>query len=147
MKKELLKPKIDVVFHALFREENKRITEGMIGDILGRKVKVITTNKDRYLNIKNPEQKLGIIDLRTELEDGVKCNIEIQLERQKFEKERILYYWADAYSRQLMRGEGYHELRKTISIVILDHEIEELKEMKNSGVKWQIRDDETGKPY
>ena len=78
MKRELLKPKIDVVFHALFREENKRITEGMIEDILGRRVRVITTNKDRYLNIKNPEQKLGIIDLRTELEDGIKCNIEIQ---------------------------------------------------------------------
>ncbi len=30
MKKELLKPKIDVVFHALFREENKNLTEALI---------------------------------------------------------------------------------------------------------------------
>lgn len=29
MKKELLKPKIDVVFHALFRQENKHLTEAL----------------------------------------------------------------------------------------------------------------------
>ena len=35
--------------------------------------------------------------------------------------------------------------KKTISIIILDHEIENLKEMKELGTKWQIRDNETGK--
>jgi len=144
MKKDLLKPKVDVVFHALFREENKRITEGLIGDILGEPVKIIS-NQDRYLNIKNPREKLGIMDLRTELEGGTKCNVEVQIERQKYEIERILYYWANAYSRQLMRGEKYSELKKTISIIIIDHELEKLKEMKNLGTKWQIRDNETGK--
>ena len=70
IEKELLKPKIDVVFHALFREENKKITEALISDILKEKVKIKTTNKDRFLNIKDPKQKLGIIDLRTEPETG-----------------------------------------------------------------------------
>ena len=50
MTMELLKPKIDVVFHSLFREENKRLTEGLISDILGEKVKVITTAKDRHID-------------------------------------------------------------------------------------------------
>ena len=47
--KGLLKPKIDVVFHALFREENKRLTEALITDILGEKVKIKTSDKDRHL--------------------------------------------------------------------------------------------------
>ena len=76
---------------------------------------------------------------------GVKCNIEIQLSPETYEKERILYYWADTYSRQINRGNQYGDLKKTISIVILDHEIEELKEIEKLGVKWQIRDNETGK--
>lgn len=31
--------------------------------------------------IKAPEQEFGIMDLRTELEGGVKCNIEVQIEK------------------------------------------------------------------
>ena len=141
----LLIPKIDVVFHALFREENKKITEALISDILGENVKVKTTNRDRHLNIKNPKQKLGVIDLRTEFEDGTNCNIEIQLIEHDYENERFLYYWADAYSRQLLRGDEYDSLHRTISIIILDHEIEELKGEECLDTKWQIRDNKTGK--
>ena len=142
---ELLKPKVDVVFHALFREENKKLTESLISDIIGQKVKIKTTDLNRHLNIKIAEQKLGVMDLRTELEDGTKCNIEIQLEAQEYENERFLYYWADAYSRQLLKGKEYEELHKTISIIILDHEIKELKGIESLDTKWQIRDSKTGK--
>lgn len=37
----LLKPKIDVVFHALFRRKNNTILEAMLTDILDTKVKII----------------------------------------------------------------------------------------------------------
>lgn len=143
--KELLKPKVDVVFHALFREENKKLTESLISDILGQNVKVKTSDLNRHLDIKVAQQKLGVMDLRTELEDGTKCNIEIQLDIQEYENERFLYYWADAYARQLRRGEEYEKLHKTISIIILDHEIKELKGIDELNLKWQIRDSKTGK--
>jgi len=142
---ELLKPKVDVVFHALFREENKKLTESFISDLIGEKVKVKTTDLNRHLDIKVAEQKLGVMDLRTEFEDGTKCNIEIQLDMREYENERFLYYWADAYSRQLRRGEEYEGLHKTISIIILDHEIKELKGIEELDTKWQIRDNKTGK--
>ena len=143
--KGLLKPKLDVVFRALFREENKNLTEALISDIIGKNIRIKTTDLDRHLDIKVAQQKLGIMDLRTELEDGTKCNIEIQLEMREYEKERFLYYWADAYSRQLRRGEEYNRLHKTISIIILDHEIKELKGIEELNTKWQIRDNKTGK--
>ena len=143
--KGLLKPKLDVVFRALFREENKNLTEALISDIIGKNIRIKTTDLDRHLDIKVAQQKLGIMDLRTELEDGTKCNIEIQLEMREYEKERFLYYWADAYSRQLRRGEEHNRLHKTISIIILDHEIKELKGIEELNTKWQIRDNKTGK--
>ena len=142
---ELLKPKVDVVFRALFREENKKLTESLISDIIGKNIKIKTTDLNRHLDIKAAEQKLGIMDLRTELEDGTKCNIEIQLQMREHENERFLYYWAAAYSRQLKRGEEYSKLHKTISIIILDHEIKELKGIEELDTKWQIRDNKTGK--
>ena len=144
-KKDLLIPKNDVVFHALFRQENKRLTEALISDILNEKVTIKTTDKDRHLNIKNPEQKYGIMDLRTELEDGTNCNIEIQLHEYDYEMERFLYYWSDAYSRQVNKSESYETLHKTISIIILDHEIKELEGDESLNTKWQIRDNKTGK--
>ena len=143
--KELLIPKIDVVFHSLFRKENENITNGFLTDILQVKTKIIETEKDRHLETRYPEEKLGILDLRTELEGGTKCNVEIQLTNQHNTIKRILYYWSRIYSEQLKRGENYKELKKTISIMITDYEIEELKGIKELGTKWQIRDSQNGK--
>ena len=142
---KLLKPKLDVVFHALFREDNKELLGALTSDILREEVKIKTTDKNRYVDIEEANDKLGVMDLRAELEDGAYCIIEIQLKQHKNEPERILYYWADAYSRQIKRGDRFGKLQKTISIAILDHELEELRGMEEIGVKWQIRDEITGK--
>ena len=142
---KLLKPKLDVVFHALFREDNKELLGALTSDILKEEVKIKTTDKNRYVDIEEANDKLGVMDLRAELEDGAYCIIEIQLKQHKNEAERILYYWADAYSRQIKRGDRFGRLEKTISIAILDHELEELRGMEEIGVKWQIRDEITGK--
>ena len=142
---KLLLPKLDVVFHALFREENKDLLGALTSDILREEVKIKTTDKNRYVDIEEAEDKLGVMDLRAELENGAHCIIEIQLKHCESEPERILFYWADAYSRQIKRGDRFGKLEKTISIAILDHELEELKGIEEIGVKWQIRDELTGK--
>ena len=142
---KLLKPKLDVVFHALFREDNKDLLGALTSEILREDVKIKTTDKNRYVDIEEADDKLGVMDLRAELENGAHCIIEIQLKHCENEPERILYYWADAYSRQIKRGDRFGRLEKTISIAILDHELEELRGMEEIGVKWQIRDEITGK--
>ena len=40
-KKELLKPKYDIVFQALFEGNKENITQSLISDILGEKVEII----------------------------------------------------------------------------------------------------------
>lgn len=142
---KLLLPKLDVVFHALFREENKDILGVLVSDIIKEEVKIKTIDKNRYVNIIEADDKLGVMDIRADLKNDTNCIIEIQLKPCKNEPERILYYWADAYARQAKRGEKYKILKKTISIAILDHELEELKGIEEIGVKWQIWDELTGK--
>lgn len=134
---KLLSPKIDVVFHALFSEENNSLTEAFISDVLGEKVK-IKANRDRYLSIKSANEKMGIMDLRVELENGSLCNIEIQLAKRKDEVSRFTYYLIDTYCRQLGQGESYSKLNKAISIVILDHEIELLEDFEVLDVRWPM---------
>jgi len=141
---ELLSPKIDVVFHSLFRESNNKLTEAFISDILGEKVRIIK-NLDRHLDRKEAIEKQGIMDLRVEMEDKTKCNVEIQLKRQKNDCERFLYYLTDMYSRQLKIGEMYNSIYRCVSIVILDYELEELKNIKDVSTVFQMRDTKTGK--
>jgi len=64
--KQLLKPKIDVVFHALFRRANNTILEAMLSAILEQKVKIVS-NLDRHLDIATADEKMGVMDLRVEL--------------------------------------------------------------------------------
>lgn len=59
----LLSPKIDVVFHALFRRANNTLLEAMLSAIIGKKIK-ITSNLDRYLDVVTADEKFGIMDLR-----------------------------------------------------------------------------------
>lgn len=90
---KLLLPKLDVVFHALFREENKDILGVLVSDIIKEEVKIKTIDKNRYVNIIEADDKLGVMDIRADLKNDTNCIIEIQLKPCKNEPERILYYW------------------------------------------------------
>ncbi len=141
---DLLSPKIDVVFHALFSETNNHLTEALLTDILKEKVRIIA-NLDRHMDISMAEEKLGVMDLRVELEDNTNCTVEIQIKQYKDEADRFLYYLADTYSRQLKAGEKYKELNKCISIIILNHEMKELKDAEELAVHFTMRDSATGR--
>ena len=51
--------------------------------------------------------------------------------------ERILYYWARIYIRNLKTGNDYINLKKTIEVLIVNFEIKELKELEYHS-KWKI---------
>ena len=141
----LLKPKIDVVFHALFREGNEGITKAMIQAATKEKIKKVDLDNDRHLVGKYPEEKLGIVDLKATLDNGTICDIEIQLADNKDTAERFLFYWSRIYSSQLGKGYDYGKLNKVIGIIIIDYELEKTKEIENLSTKWKIREVSTGK--
>lgn len=55
---------------------------------------------------------------------------------------RFLYYWAKMYASNLKIGDKYNNLRKTISILIVDNEIPQFKGIKKAYTKWQLREEE-----
>ena len=118
---ELLKPKIDVVFHSLFRKGNERITKALITSIINEKIEKVELDKDRYVVGEYPEEKLGIVDMKEELDNGTICDIEIQLSDNKDTAERFWYYWSRIYSGQLVKGKKYSNLNKVIGIIIIDY--------------------------
>ena len=144
-KRKLLKPKIDVVFHSLFRVGNEEITKAIIKAVTKEKIESINLNNDRHIIGKYPNEKIGILDLKATLDNGTICNIEIQLADNKDTAERFLYYWSKIYSGQLIRGDEYSKLNKVIGIIILDYEFEKTKEIESISTKWKVKEVLTGK--
>ena len=139
-KKELLKPKIDVVFHSLFRVGNEDITKAIINAITKQKIERIELENDRHIIGKYTEEKMGILDLKATLDNGTICDIEIQLIDKKDTEKRFLWYWSKLYSEQLIRGEEYKKLNKVIGIIILDYKLEKTREIKRLNTKWKIKE-------
>ena len=85
-----------------------------------------------------PTEKLGILDLRANIGKDKTVNIEVQLINQQNMQARLLYYWSRIYGAQLKEGEDYNMLKKTIAILIVNYEMPELQEFKDSHTKWEL---------
>jgi len=117
-----LNPKVDFAFKKLFgSEENKDILIAFINSIIDENEQI----KDIIL--KNPyniadylKGKMSILDIKAVDDKEVWYDIQMQIAQQDFFDKRALYYWSKVYSSQIESGEDYEELRKTISINILD---------------------------
>ena len=143
-KVQLLKPKIDVVFHSLFRKGNEGITKALISSVIKEKINKIELDNDRHVFGKYPEEKLGILDLKATLDDGKICDVEIQLVDKQDTEARFLYYWSRIYSGQLEKGDSYSDLNKVIGIVIIDFPLKKTERLENICTKWKITEVTTG---
>lgn len=140
--KSILQPKNDVVFHALFTRGKESITKALLEDILKIKIDKLELDKNTELTNDNIRNKNGRLDLRAIINGNIECDIEMQLITHNNMLERFVYYWSKIYASNLDIGENYSKLRKTISIIIVDDEIKQLKDIKKSHTRWHIREEE-----
>jgi predicted transposase/invertase (TIGR01784 family) len=116
----ILSPKNDYVFRFLFGEEgNEDILISLLSAILGREVHQATI-KNPYLMKFYSETKECILDIKAEIDGKVQVDIEIQLNKHPGLINRVLLYWSRLFASQIQEGDGYHVLKKTISVIILD---------------------------
>lgn len=110
-----LDPKNDVVFKLLFSRE-KRLLHSMLEAVLGEPIdEVELLNPGIPGDLAN--DKAIILDLRALLSSGKRVNVEMQVGPGETLPQRFVYYAATDYAAQLRRGEGYHQLEPTVSIV------------------------------
>ena len=131
-------PKMDIIFQAIFGEVgSENITKDFLEKILKRKIEKISLDKNPILRRELKDDKLGVLDVVTELDGKEKCNIELQLIDKNNIIERMLYYWSKMYTRQIKAGEDYDKLEKTIVILIADFNIKGLEEVEYHST-WKI---------
>ncbi len=131
-------PKMDIIFQAIFGEVgSENITKDFLEKILKRKIEKISLDKNPILRRELKDDKLGVLDIITELDGKEKCNIEMQLIDKNNIIERMLYYWSKMYTRQIKAGDDYNKLEKTIVILIVDFNIKGLEEVEYHST-WKI---------
>lgn len=138
---QLFIPKNDVVFHSFFRVGNESITETFISTLIGREIHSLEFNSKHYSWLQVPKDKLGILEAKAFLDNGVSCNIELQLVNQNNARSRFESYWSRFFSSQFIKNRA--RLNKMIWIAILDYELD-LNPYSDFHTEWTILNSEHG---
>ena len=117
-----INPRVDFAFKKLFgSEENKDLLISLINAIVSEQEQVVEVELKNPYNLADYQAgKMSILDIKAKSENGRWFNVEMQIsEDYNFDK-RAIYYWAKLVTEQLSEGRMFNELKKTISINILD---------------------------
>ncbi len=139
----------DYAFKRILGSEDGK--EALLG-FLNAVLKLPTNKKLMHVELSDkeliPEYLLGKaarLDILAKTTDGILINIEVQIVDEHDIDQRILYYWARLYSGQLNKGKKHRELKKTISIVVMDFDW--FKDDKRYYRSFQIRDTQTNELF
>jgi predicted transposase/invertase (TIGR01784 family) len=117
-----INPRVDFAFKKLFgSEENKDLLISLINAIVSEQEQVVEVELKNPYNLADYRAgKMSILDIKAKSQQGRWFNVEMQIsEDYNFDK-RAIYYWAKLVTEQLSEGKMFKELKKTISINILD---------------------------
>lgn len=123
---ELLDPRVDFVFKRIFgTEENKDVLLAFLNRIFeesgnGERLTEIVL-LDPHTGKDAPEDKQSIMDIWALTDNDELIDIEMQLLNNYDIEKRTLYYWARRYASQLKKGHSYKELKKCVTINILNY--------------------------
>lgn len=116
----IMLPTNDVCFAGLM--ENPKVRKGFCAAVMRVRPEEIAETEllPTHLHREYADDKLGILDVRVKLIDGVQINLEMQVRNYEFWDERSLFYISKIFSDQLKSGNSYGMLQKCIHVSILD---------------------------
>ncbi|MDX8377966.1 MAG: Rpn family recombination-promoting nuclease/putative transposase [Mariprofundales bacterium] len=117
-----INPRVDFAFKKLFgSEENKDLLISLINAIVAEEDQVYALELRNPYNLgRYKADKMSILDIKATNAAGHWFNIEMQMSQDLNFDRRALYYWSKVISDQLGEGMIYTEIKKTISINILN---------------------------
>lgn len=141
----IMLPTVDVCFAGLM--ENPVVRKGFCAAVLRIPPEEIEETEllPTHLRRDYADEKLGILDVRIRIQDGIQINMEMQVKYFEFWDERALFYISKMFSEQLKSGEAYGKLKKCIHVSILDFTL--FPEDDQCYRRIHFRDDETGRLY
>jgi predicted transposase/invertase (TIGR01784 family) len=119
--RKILDPKLDIVFKMLFgHPDNRDLLISFLNAVLkpGAPIRTVRVESDPVKAC--VDAKEIALDLHVEFEDGQQVNVEMQTEPRPARRERALYYGARMCAGQLGPGDGYHELPRSVVVLIVN---------------------------
>ncbi len=152
IKEKYINPFTDFGFKKLFGEEpNKNLLLDFLNELLKEEqgtITELTYLKNEHLGNTETNRK-AIFDLYCTNERGEKFIVELQKTKQKFFKDRTLYYSTFPIQEQAKKGSVWDfKLEKIYTIAILDFEFDEDKDYPNKfRYDVKLKDIETNKVF
>jgi len=152
IKEKYINPFTDYGFKRLFGEElNKDLLLDFLNELLSAeqgRITELTYLKSDKLGTSEEERK-AIFDLYCENERGEKFIVELQKTKQKFFKDRTIYYSSFPIRESALRGSDWNfELKAIYTIAILDFVFDEDKDQKDKYLyNVKLSDIETNKVF
>ena len=135
-------PKVDYAFKWLYGQPTR---SHLLVSLLNALLRLPDGRKIENLLILNPynekaklDDKLSILDIKAEDNQKRLYDIEMQLQLAPNTPERIIYYWARLYSEQLTEADPYADLRRTISILLIDQPV--FPDVEDYHLHFELRD-------
>jgi len=131
---QLMDLRIDYAFKLLFTKGDPRLLISLLNAIFANKkinrvIKSLTI-KNPYLDKESGEDKLSILDIRAELDDGTTVLVEMHLYGLGELKAKTIRSWARAFGEDLEVGKSYTSQPPTITIAFTNGTIESLENKK-----------------
>jgi predicted transposase/invertase (TIGR01784 family) len=138
-KGELLNPLDDLVFKLLMTDEETLI--GFLKTVLSpsdsENLETIEIIEDSTLLKEKLKERGARLDILATKKDGTKINIEVQLTDKKNMEKRTLFYWGKTFLKGIQSGEDFKNLKKVITINILDFKYLDLEKIHTTFHLWE----------
>jgi predicted transposase/invertase (TIGR01784 family) len=143
-KNRLLPLKSDVIFKMVFGgSREKSILRTFLTAILDLPAEEYDDIRvlDTHLKGDLPDEKLAVLDVQIKTKQGKRVDVEIQIHETPFMRERITGYAGKMLGAQVRPGDEWGEIKKVVSIVILDYNL--IKDSGHFHNKYMLFDRET----
>ena len=118
----LLSPKVDFVFKRIFgNKKHPNILISFLNAVMKPEDLIKSVQiRNSDMEKEHIEDKYSRLDIKAITNKGEHINIEIQVKNEYNMVKRSLYYWSKMFENQIIEGDNYNKLSKTVCINILD---------------------------
>ena len=138
-------PTNDFIFKKIFGSAgSEKITTSLLKAILKIDITAIDLDKNPITEKEVLDDKLGVMDIRLEINGNVDCDVEMEMVNRGNIEIRLMRYVSKIFIRGLKVGEKYIKAKDSIAILIANFELDQHKEVKKILTEYEMREKNYG---
>ena len=138
-------PTNDFFFKKIFGSAgSEKITKSLLEAILKIDITAIDLDKNPITEKEVLDDKLGVMDIRPEINGNVDCDVEMEMVNRGNIEIRLMRYVSKIFIRGLKVGEDYIEAKDSIAILVANFELDKHKEVNKILTEYEMREKDYG---